>query len=207
MGSFLDKLRKEQQELAKRVIVKNSFGKLKTIAAADQSFLSGNRIISAIVSFTFPDLEEKERAYSLRRVSFSYIPGFLSYREAPPIIAAFRKLKQKPDILLIDGNGILHPLRIGIASHVGVMLNQPTIGVAKSLLCGKVEKEKVYLDGMVVGRKLSTKKGCKPIYVSLGHRVSLKTSVKIVKECLLDHKLPEPLRIAHLYANELKNNL
>ncbi len=201
----LQRLKKKQLKLAQKVIVKDKFNKIKIIAAADQAFPNKERIISAIVSFSFPSLEEIERVYSIMKVDFPYISGFLSFREGPSIKAAFKKLKQKPDILLVDGNGILHQLQIGLASHIGVELNQPTIGVAKNLLCGKVKKGKVYFGERVVGFELKTWEHCNPIYISPGHMVSLNSSLKIAKKCLREHKLPEPLRLAHLYVNETKN--
>lgn len=216
----IKKLEKEQIKLAKKIITKDSFEKIKTIAGIDQAFLN-DKIISAIVVLNYPTLKIVGKAYSKIQTKFPYIPGYLSYREAPAIISAYKKLKIKPDILMIDGNGILHPRRIGLASHVGVLLKKPTIGVAKRLLCGKVRKcsgracsalksskldhyNCVYIDNELRGIALLTKKNCRPIYVSPGHLISLKSCVKIIKGCLLGYKLPEPLRLAHNYANEIK---
>jgi deoxyribonuclease V len=199
----IEKLRIRQKEMIKRLSLKDKFEKIETVAGFDQAFL-GNKIISAAVVCDYSSLEVIEKQYAVEEVKMPYIPGFLSFREGPAIIKAYRKLKIKPDIIMIDGNGILHPLKAGLATHVGIILDKPTIGVAKSLLLGSIKNKRVYVDGEVRGYELYTKKGCKPIYVSPGHKVSLESSLRIVRKCVGNHKLPEPLRLAHLYANEMK---
>ena len=200
------KLRAKQIEIIKKLSLKDEFKKIERIVGFDQAFLN-DKIISAAVVCDYNSLEIIEKKYVVEEVKIPYIPGFLSFREGPAITKAYRKLKTKPDIVMIDGNGILHPIKAGLATHVGIILNTPTIGVAKSLLLGVVKNRRVYVDGEVRGYELYTKKGCKPIYVSPGHKISLKTSVKVVKDCVRGHKLPEPLRLAHLYANEVKSIL
>lgn len=200
----LKKLEKEQLELARKVITKDSFKKITYIASCDQAF-KDNIIFSVILVFDYESLTVLEKKDSKLKAKIPYIPGYLSFREAPSIVAAYKKLKIKPDLLLVDANGILHPRRIGMDSHIGILLDIPTIGVAKSLLCGKTKGNKVIVNNEIRAIQLSTKKGCNPIYVSPGHRVSLKTSVKIVRKLVKDHKLPEPLRLAHLFVSELTN--
>jgi len=204
----------EIQEKLKEEIILNDVlsSKIRMIAGVDQAFLD-DRIISAI---TICDslMNVLEKKHVIAKIDFPYIPGFLSFREGPSIIKVFKKLQNTPDVLLVDGNGILHPRSIGLASHVGLLLNTPTIGVAKSLLCGKFKKVKgvgthspVIYEGRTIGYAYKSKKNCNPIFISPGHKVSLKTSLKIVKNCIGEYKLPIPLRLAHVYANEIKMKL
>ena len=203
----LSKLKEEQEKLAKKVTTKDSFDKIETIAGVDQNF-SGKNIISAIVVCNHKDLKVIEKKYVVVKVKFPYIPGFLAYREGPAITEAFSKLDNKPDVLMVDGNGILHPSRIGLASHVGVLLDQCTIGISKSFLLGVTKGDEIYVENELRGMKIKTKEGSKPLFVSPGNKISLKTAVDIVKKCIkLPHKLPEPLHLAHRYADELRNNL
>jgi deoxyribonuclease V len=195
----LDRLVKEQESLARKVSLKDGFNKIKTIAGADSAFFEG-RIFTSVVVCDYPSLKPLERVSHSDKEGFPYIPGFLSYRETPSIEKAFKKLKAKPDILLVDGQGICHPRGIGLASHVGIILCVPTIGVAKSRLCGDIKKEKIFLKGSQVGWFLETKPGARPLFISPGHKVSIKQSQEIVKACIKNHKLPEPLRLAHLYS-------
>ena len=208
-GSLL----KVQRIVSERVRIKDDFGDINHIAAADQAFLD-NRIISAILVMDFGSLEITERVFSIAPVTFPYITTFLSFREGPAIVNAFGKLKIRPDLLLIDGAGINHPRGAGIATHIGVALDVPTIGITKRILCGKGAQVSnvgessplVYMD-KTVGWLLKSSKKSKPIVVAPGHRVSLESSLSIVKACLRGHKLPEPSRLAHEYANACKKNL
>ncbi len=202
-----------QKFIADRAIVEDRFETLKSIAGVDQAFFD-NKVISGIVVLGYETMDVRERGYSIEEVDFPYIPTFLSFREGPAIISAFRTLKNKPDLLMVDGCGVNHPRRAGLATHVGVALDTPTIGVAKRLLCGRVKKptkvgecNPILLDGEPVGASLLSKKGCNPIYIAPGHRVSLCTTIKIVKHCLRGHKLPEPILIAHEYAGRVSKRL
>ena len=134
---------KIQGELAKGVITRDEFPEIRLIGGADQAFPRDNAVRSCVVVLDFENLKLVEKSLVEEVVDFPYLPGFLSFREGPPIIKAFKELKIKPDVLLVDGNGILHPRRIGLASHVGVRLNIPTIGVAKSLLCGEEKNNRI----------------------------------------------------------------
>ena len=214
-----------QEEIASKAIIKDELNleELNVITGADQAFFydsnsktqsKGEKIISAVVLLEYPSMKFIDHAYSVLPVDFPYIPGLLSFREAPAIINAFHTLKTKPDLLVIDGGGINHPRFAGLATHVGVSLDVATIGVAKSLLCGTGELPSeegevriiTYRD-RAVGYYLRSKKDCKPIIIAPGHKVSLETSLKLIKTCILKHKLPEPTRIAHLYANKIKRDL
>jgi deoxyribonuclease V len=172
------------------------------------------KIISGVVVLDYETMDVMEETYSTEEVNFPYIPTFLSFREGPVIISAFRALKTKPDLLMVDGYGINHPRRAGLATHVGVALDMPTIGVAKKLLCGNAKKptkvgecNPIILDNQYIGVSLLSKRGCNPIYIAPGHRVSLRTTIKIVKHCLRGYKLPEPIRIAHEYAGKVSKRL
>ena len=201
------KLEEEQIKLAKKVIVKDDFEKTERIAGVDQAFADGN-VISGIVVCSYKDLNLIEKKYAVVKAKFPYLSGFLSYRESPAIIEAFNQLENKPDILIVDGNGILHPRRIGMASHLGILLDIPTIGVAKRLIAGEVREGTVYIEKEARGYELATREHSKPLYISPGYKVSLKTSLEIVKKCIkFPHKLPEPLYLAHRYANKIKENL
>ncbi len=191
-----------QKLVADYVIAEDDFGELRLIAGVDQAFLD-DKIISGIVVLKFETLEVVERVYSIQFVNYPYIPTFLSFREGPAIVSTFKKLKNPPDILLVDG--------AGIATHIGVALNVPTIGITKKILCGTGEqptevgeaKPLVY-EGKNVGWLLKSTKRSRAIVVAPGHRVSLESSLSIVRACLQGNKLPEPARLAHGYVNELK---
>lgn len=206
-----------QREIPQKVILEDKFKKpIKTVGGIDQAFLhegKNEKIISAIVICDYKTLEVRKKNHVISDAEFPYVPTFLTFREGPPVVKLFRKLRVKPDILIIDGNGQLHPRKAGIATHIGVILDMPTIGVAKTLLCGKCEQPmkigeygEIMYQNEVRGTVLKSKEGCNPIYISVGHRISLMTATKIVKNLLKNHKLPEPLRLAHIYANEIKAN-
>lgn len=217
-----EQLYRIQREIASRAIIEDKLNVegLKLVAGADQAFFyelknedkdGQEKIVSAVVVLEYPSMKPVTYSYSAMPVDFPYVPGLLSFREAPAIIKAFNALKNKPDLLVIDGGGINHPRFAGLATHVGVTLNIATIGVAKNLLCGngevptkEGEERVIKYKGEHVGYYLKSKKGCKPIIVAPGHKVSLKTSLRLIKNCIRKHKLPEPTRIAHLYANKIK---
>ena len=198
----IKKLKEEQIRFAKKVILHDTIKKISLIGGCDQAFFD-DKIISVIVVLDYKSLEFIERRYFITKTTFPYIPGYLSYREVPAIVNVYKKLEHKPDVLLCDFNGILHPRFIGAASHLGVSLDIVTIGVAKSLLCGDIKKNYVYIKGRKVGYVIRSKK-YSSIYISPGNKISLDTAVKIVKK-IRKHKLPEPIRLAHLYANTIKH--
>jgi deoxyribonuclease V len=216
----IEELYRMQAEIAAQAVIADdpNLKDLKLIAGADQAFFydsgSNERIISAVVLLEYPSMKLVEHAYSVMPVDFPYIPGLLSFREAPALLDAFHTLNIKPDLLLIDGGGINHPRFAGLATHVGVTLNMPTIGVTKSRLCGTGELPTEEGEACIikyqdreVGYYLKSKKGCKPIIVAPGHKVSVETSLKLARNCIRTHKLPEPIRIAHLCANTIKRDL
>jgi deoxyribonuclease V len=197
-----------QRELARRVLAADAHGPIRSVAGVDAGF-EGNTARAAVVVLAFPELHYLDHALVRRPAGMPYVPGLLSFREAPAILAALEALREAPDLLLLDGQGIAHPRRLGIASHVGIVTDLPAIGVAKSLLTGRhppVPDERgahVWLrDGdEIIGAVLRTRPGVKPLYVSLGHRVSLETALHYVLACTTRFRLPETTRAAHNLAS------
>ncbi len=205
-------LRKKQLEIAKKVILTDKMpNRIKTIGGFDVSY-PGEEAYSAGVVLDSGTLEVMEKKVVRMRAEFPYIPTFLSFREGPLIMKAYKKLKTRPDVLMINGQGIAHPLRVGLATHVGVKLGKPTIGIAQKRLVGEHETpekpgehSKLVFKGEQVGWVVRTKKNCNPIFVSPGHMVSLEKTLDVVSKCVRDSKLPEPLRIAHGLSKEPSN--
>ncbi len=207
-------LLKIQKTIASKSITLDRFEKIKIIGGVDQAFLD-DKIISGIVLLDYNSLEIIDKVYTVMDVDFPYIPGLLAFREAPSIIKAYAELKTKPDLLVVDGCGINHPRFAGLATHVGVELDVPTVGVAKKILCGKYNREPKEVNDLSlisykdkkVGAIFKSKKNCNPLIIAPGHRVSLKSSIDIVRHCLRGYKLPEPTRLAHNYVSDLKKEL
>ena len=198
-----------QRKLAAQVSKKSEVITPRFIAGLDISAGKGEGMAtSAVVVLEYPELREVETKVVRGRLDFPYIPGLLSFRESPLTLAACQKLTVTPDLILVDGQGIAHPRRLGLASHLGLLLNTPTIGCAKSLLCGShgtpAAEPGSYTEirdrGEIVGAALRTKLGVKPIYVSIGHKVDLNTAIYWVINCCRGYRLPEPTRLAHLAA-------
>jgi len=162
----------------------------------------------AVVILNYPELRLVETKIVNGRLDFPYVPGLLSFRESPLVLAACEKLMVIPDLILVDGQGVAHPRRMGLASHLGLFLNTPTIGCAKSRLCGEDKvpgaepgsHAELVDRGEIIGAALRTKLGVKPVYVSIGHKVDLPTAIHWVLECCRGYRLPEPARLAHLAA-------
>ena len=181
------------------------------IAGVDASFLD-DKVIGVACLYKYPDIIPLEDAYAVAEIPFPYIPGFLSFREGPVIIEALRKLKVEPHVILFDGQGIAHPKGLGIASHVGVILDIPTIGCAKSRLIGEYKQPGIKKGktsslkhhGKVVGAVVRTRDHVKPVFISPGHRIDLKASVEIVFKCVSRYRLPEPLRRADFLSKKIK---
>jgi deoxyribonuclease V len=162
----------------------------------------------AVVVLNYPELKVVETRVVEGKVDFPYVPGLLTFREAPLALAAFKRLNTVPDLVLFDGQGIAHPRRMGLASHLGLFLDTPAIGCAKSRLCGshavlgsEVGSYAELVDGdELIGAALRTKAGVKPVYVSIGHKISLESAIHWVMRCCCGYRLPEPTRLAHLAA-------
>lgn len=202
-----------QKEMAEKVVLQDLFSPIQSIAGMDVSntlFDPAQMIFASAVILSYPSLELIETATHSEKQEFPYIPGLLGFREAPALIHAYEKLQIKPDLIFVDGHGISHPRGLGIASHIGVVLDRPTIGVAKSILVGKPEsplpKEvgstvPLVWKGRQIGLLLRTKKNCSPLIISPGHKIQFKTAAQLVLSCLTKYRLPEPTRQAHLAAN------
>ena len=209
----IEALRRIQRELSLKIVVQDVFKTSVTkISGIDLAFVKEKAIV-ACVTMSFPSLEDVKKKILETELDFPYIPTLLSFREGPAIVKMINSLRSETDIFLVNAQGIAHPLFCGCASHVGVLTQKPTIGVASSNLCGIYDHEPIevgeavpmYYSGRAVGWILKSKKGCRPIFISPGHLVSLESSLKIVKDCLKNHKLPEPLYNAHRLANEERN--
>lgn len=168
----------------------------------------GGQARAAAVALRYPDMTPLDQSVAELPVSFPYIPGLLAFREAPVMLKALAQLRHAPDLLMVDGHGVSHPRRMGIATHLGVYLDKPSIGCAKSRLCGRFEPPPdepgawtPLLDGdEVIGAVLRTQRGQAPLFVSVGHRISLENAIHTVLACVRHHRLPEPTRLAHLAA-------
>lgn len=203
----IKKLKEEQAKLAKKVIIRDITKNIKTIGGVEQAFVE-NKILSVIVVCDYKDFKVIENKYSVVDAKIPYISGFLFYREGPAIIETFNKLEQKPDVLIVNGNGILHPRRIGMASQLGILLDTATIGVTKRLMLGEVKEKTIYVEKEARGYEFISREHANPIYVSPGHKVSLKTSMEIVKKSIkYPHKLPEPLHLAHKHSNKIRKEM
>jgi len=206
-GIDLKKLEQEQKKLAKELKILDSidFNLIDKIGAIDNAFFKNN-IISACIVLT-PELEVIEQEYFSDKLKFPYISGFRSYREIPSMVEAFNKLEERPDVIFIPGHGIAHP-RLGLASHFSISTGVPTIGVANSLLEGEVKGDDIIAGGKKVGKTLVSKPGSKPMYVSPGNLISIKTALELSSKFVrLPHKLPEPLHLAHKYSKEIREEV
>ena len=200
-------LKKEQLKLAKKVSTVDSIKNIKTVAGADQAYADG-KVISAIAVCDYKSMRWIENKHAVVEAKVPYKSGFLFYKDGPAIIEAFSMLKNKPDVLIVEANGILHPRRIGMASHVGILLDTATIGVTKRLMLGQMRENTIYVDKEARGYGLITREHANPIYISPGHKISLKTSLEVIKKCIrLPHKLPEPLHLARKHGNKIREKM
>ncbi len=213
---FLPEAEKLQEKLSKKISLKSVFSSIKevkTVAGCDVSFKNDVGKAS-VVLFSFPELNILEKVIIKKTLKgvFPYIPGYLSFREGPLLIECIKKLKNSPDITLFDGQGVAHPKRIGIATHIGILLDIPTVGCAKSLLYG-IYYEPPHIikgaynflkdsSGEILGVALRTKECVKPVFVSPGHKVDIEISRDIVLACCRKYRIPEPLRFAHKFSRE-----
>lgn len=199
-----------QQQLRSRVITVDQFGPVRSVAGVDVGFEENSSITRAAVAvLSWPDLQLQAQAIARRPTTFPYIPGLLSFREAPAVLDALTQISTIPDLLLCDGHGIAHPRRFGIACHLGLLANIPAIGVAKSLLVGRHADVPDQRGGWVplihrdqtIGATLRTRPKTKPLYISSGHRISLTTAIEYVMGCTTRYRLPETTRWAHPLAS------
>ncbi len=205
----MEEARAVQARLARQVLGRTTFSPadLRTVAGVDVGF-QGKRARAAIVVLSFPQLNLVEWALSETPVSFPYVPGLLAFREAPAVLKALEMLRVWPDLFIFDAHGLAHPRRLGLAAHIGVILDCPSIGCAKSRLCGRSAEPgeaagdwaPLQVGEETIGAVLRTATGKKPVYVSIGHRIDLPTAVDLVRACTRGHRLPETTRHAHRLA-------
>lgn len=201
----IDEAKALQRELARKIILKDQFGEVKYVAGVDMAINELNGMArAATVLLSYPDLVVLEKHVYEEPLRMEYIPGLLSFREIPCILGALQQLKQSPDLVMVDGQGIAHPRRLGIASHLGLWIDIPTIGCAKSLLVGKYEPvgeavgdwSPLLYQGQTIGAVLRTRVKVKPLFISPGHKISLASSIKYVLACGRGYRLPETTRLA-----------
>jgi len=202
-----------QQELRLQLKIETLDKPIRIIAGADISFNKFEETVYAgIVLFKYPQMEVIGHASAVSSTKFPYISGLLAFREVPALLDAWNKLEIKPDLMVLDGQGIAHERRLGIATHFGLITDIPTIGSAKSRLRGKYEEpanelfaqSPMYDREEVIGIALRSKKNCNPIFISPGHRVSMAQSVEIIKNCIRGYRIPEPTRQAHILVNQIR---
>lgn len=202
-----------QQQLRHQINLSPFGDEIKTIAGADISFNKyATTVYAGIVIFSYPDLRIIEKAGAIGHAEFPYISGLLAFREIPTLLKVWNSLAAKPDILLLDGQGIAHPRRMGIATHFGIVANASTIGVAKSRLYGRFNEADLAMKTFTplfdkneqIGVVYHSKKNCKPLFISPGNKIDLKQSIEIVKNCVTKYRIPEPTRQAHNWVNELR---
>jgi deoxyribonuclease V len=187
-------------------------GSLRLVAGTDVSFERlGSEAWAGIVVLRMEDMEIVDEVTVRTSVRFPYVPGLLSFRESPSLLEAWERLRTKPDVVLCDAHGRAHPRRFGMACHFGLLVDTPTIGCAKSLLCGDVETMSPMGDWFpvrdgeeMIGAALSTQPHARPVYVSIGHRVDLPSAIEVVRRCVRRHRIPEPLRLAHELVNRAR---
>jgi deoxyribonuclease V len=202
-----------QRALAARVVTDTPLKSWNVVAGCDVSHdRFSTTLYAGVVVLRADDFSVIERRAAVAQVDFPYTPGLLSFREAPVLLEALAKVQHTPDVVMCDGQGIAHPRRLGLASHVGLFLDRPCVGCAKSKLTGKFEepgpepgsRSPLLYRGQVIGSVVRTKARTLPVFVSPGDRIDLESSVRLVLGCCRGYRLPEPTRLAHLYVNEVR---
>lgn len=205
----------QQFELVKQVNLTAFEGEINSIGGADCSSLKySKRIYAGVVLMSYPVCSVRCKVGIVAETKFPYLPGLLAFREVPALLAAWNLLIHPPDILMLDGQGIAHPRRMGIASHFGILADVPTLGVAKTRLFGQYEEPSnrsgAYTALMdkdeQVGWVYRSKKNCKPLFVSPGHKISIMQSLELVQRCMAAYRIPEPTRKAHMWVNEFRKS-
>lgn len=212
----VEKAHETQIRLSRHIVFEDILPKkVSLIGGVDVAYVKGISI-AAVAVLDFDSLRLKESKTTTCQTRFPYIPTLLSFRETPPSVKCVRRLDVQPDLFLIDGHGYAHPYRCGFASHFGLVIGKPTIGVAKGILVGKAERRNAESDtafildkGEIIGAEIYVKDGLKPIYVSVGHMISLRTAIRIVKKCLVQGhgRIPEPIYHAHQMATAGKRKI
>ncbi|MGQ9632067.1 MAG: deoxyribonuclease V [bacterium] len=208
-----DEAKEIQRKLRAQLILKRGFSEIKLVAGSDVSFFkSEDRFFAAVVVLTYPNLDLVEEATAEGSVDFPYIPGLLSFREAPILLRAFERISHIPDVIIFDGQGIAHPRGFGLASHMGMILDVPSLGCAKSKLFGSYREpghnpgdfSPLKYNDKVIGAALRTKLNTEPVFVSPGHKIDLKSSIEVVMATCRGYRIPEPTRQAHISVNKAR---
>lgn len=210
----VEKAHKAQLQLSKQIVFEDKLPKkVRFVAGVDVAY-EKEASIGAVTVLDYNSLKLIESQIATCKTCFPYIPTLLSFREVPPSVLCIRKLRISPDVFLVDGHGFAHPYGCGFASHLGLAIGKPTIGVAKDMLFGEVESIKTeegfaFLkhNNRIIGAVVTTKSGCKPVYVSVGHMISLETAIKIVRHCARFNRIPEPILKAHETATMAKQKI
>jgi deoxyribonuclease V len=207
---------KIQAELRAQVVLKSDPREVNLIAGADIALdQDTNKGYAGVIVYRFPELIKVERCHAVADITFPYIPGLLAFREAPVLLKAFDALKHEPDVIIFDGQGIAHPRRLGIATHMGLLLDKPSIGCAKSRLIGRFEEPGTRAgeyspledSGEVVGAVLRTRDNVNPVFISPGHKIDLSLSIKIIMKCVDGYRIPKPTREADHFVAEVKKGI
>jgi deoxyribonuclease V len=212
MRNSIERAHQLQSRLSKQIIFEDRLPKkINRVAGVDIAYTE-NLSIGATAVLSYDSFRLQETSTSFCKTRFQYIPTLLSFREIPPAILSIRKLETEPDVFLIDGHGFAHPYGCGFASHLGLLLGRPTIGVAKTRLVGRFCKREQDVDflefrGRIVGAALTTRKGNRPVYVSVGHMTSLSTAIELVRHCSMNSRIPEPILRAHQLATAEKRKI
>ena len=207
----VSKAHEAQLRLSHEIISKDQLPRsIKCVGGVDVAYVD-ELAIGGVVVLDYETFELLEQQTITCEVKLPYMPTLLAFREIPPIVSCFRKLRRQPDVLMVDGQGVAHPYGCGLASHLGLALEKPTVGVAKKKLIGESKRvageDFLFQRGQRIGAVVSTKEGAKPVYVSVGHLVSLETAVKIVKNCARNSRIPEPILRAHKVVTEIKHTI
>jgi deoxyribonuclease V len=210
----IEKAHETQLKLSKQIVLEDMLPeKIRFVAGVDVAYVK-DLAIGAVAVLDYASLELAESKTAVCKARFPYVPTLLSFRETPPTVLCIKNLDLQPDVFLVDAHGFAHPYQCGFASYLGLVIGKPTIGVAKSRLFGEVEdamseKDVALLkhEDEVIGAVVRTKRGCKPVYVSVGHMVSLETAIEIVRHCICHSRIPEPVLKAHQIATAEKRKI
>ena len=202
-----------QKSLCRHVVLKKLPGTVRSVAGADVSFSKKSDILWAgIVVLSYPGLQKMEAKWVMGKTDFPYIPGLLSFREVPVLLRVLTELEREPDLILCDGQGIAHPRGVGLASHIGILTAKPTIGCAKKRLVGefsevgphKCNYSYLFYKGRRVGAAVRTKNNVNPLFISPGNAITIEEAIEIALNCTMNHRIPEPVRQAHLLVNQIR---
>ena len=210
----IEQAKEMQERMRSRVRITTYRGTTHYVAGVDASFTK-DHVAAAACLYSYPDLICQEKSIAIEELRFPYVPGYLAFREGPAIIAAIKKLARKPDIILVDGQGIAHPRMFGIACHIGVQLNVPTIGCAKTRLVGdhrvpgvrKGSRSDLQYEGKIIGAVVRTRYNVRPLFVSPGHRINRSGAVNFVLSCVRNYRIPEPIRCADTASRDAAKNI